>query len=356
LNLKRLIGLLALMTLASCGPAAKNPQTLDNKLGEAILINNVALMDSNHILTFDDLPLEGSLESSRRLWSGDHWPFNRGSINRRWNASSDDEIKRNSPTKDEFLEMSEEEVAKLSPSEKFDLFMGNYDYPLTKEVSSKLNPFAADWEGIGNGWTVASAFYEEPGPTILPNPDGIKIPFGSSDIKALLSYYYAFGPELPFAQFLGLRCTENTDCVNDLNAGSFHIAITNKIGIRKQYLFADIDPYQEVWNYPLHSYKSEVIDEKENVKDVTKGISKILAIKTKIYYVDRATSNSWTPVKETELQKVSNRIYQYELHLNERGEIIDGKWKYHDRPDFIWTMPAVNKFRGMFEGMQVLLR
>ncbi len=37
----------------------------------------------------------------------------------------------------------------------------------------------------------ASMYYEQPDPFVITNKDGIQIPFGSSDIKALLIYFVA---------------------------------------------------------------------------------------------------------------------------------------------------------------------
>ena len=74
----------------------------------------------------------------------------------------------------------------------------------------------------------------EPAPVTMTNPDGIKIPFGSADVKALLDYYYAFYTEGDTHQ-LGNRCSVPVwmgggNC-SDVNAGAFHIVVANQIGL-----------------------------------------------------------------------------------------------------------------------------
>lgn len=38
---------------------------------------------------------------------------------------------------------------------------------------------------------MAALEYAQPNPVVLTNADGIQIPFGASDVKALLTYYVA---------------------------------------------------------------------------------------------------------------------------------------------------------------------
>jgi hypothetical protein len=45
--------------------------------------------------------------------------------------------------------------------------------------------------GLCHGWAPASITYAEPKPITVTNADGITIPFGSSDIKAQLTYFAA---------------------------------------------------------------------------------------------------------------------------------------------------------------------
>lgn len=370
------IGMFALVTLGACGNAdhlpaqtavtPSTPTTTPTPSAPSpagpITITKVPLLDATHRTHFSELPLEATVEISKRLWSGDHWAFNKGIINRRWNTPTQEGFNTISPTKEELVLMSQEEIARLAPSEKYDLFMGNYDYPLKKQVTEKANPLAVYWEGIGNGWASASSNHDEPTPKLFINPDGLSIPFGSSDIKALLSYYYAFASTLPLSVHLGVRCLERQDtnadqdkCGDDLSPASFHIALTNKIGLRKESFLADLDRYHEVWNHPIQAYKSEVLGTGPASENAPADAKETIRIKTRISYVDESVGNSWDPIKGTYRQVTSGRIYHYDLHLNGSGEILGGEWKSNDHPDFIWVMPPVEVFEGYFANLVQLL-
>lgn len=45
------------------------------------------------------------------------------------------------------------------------------------------------WLTICLQWAPASMFFKQPNPVTITSPDGIKVPFGSSDVKALLIYF-----------------------------------------------------------------------------------------------------------------------------------------------------------------------
>ncbi len=341
----------SLLLLNACGSASDNPD-FDAKFAMPL--------DSGDT-KFSSLPLEASVETETKFWSGDHWPLRKGLINRRWASPWQDAFDTHSPTKTEISYMSEADIAQLAPSEKYDLLMGQYEYPLKKEVSSKANAIALNWEGIGNGWAAASANHDEPTPKVLTNPDGINIPFGTSDIKALLSYYYANFHTTSIPQ-LGTRCEDPygsdeaaAECNDDLTAASFHIALANRIGKNKRSIFADIDRYKDVWNHPIHSYKSEVMEENEPTSGAPAGTVKTLTIQTRISYPDKTNHNSWEPMKSSWHQSTVRRVYSYELHLNRDGNIIGSKWRSSDRPDFLWGMDKVNEFKGYLSELNKLV-
>ena len=76
------------------------------------------------------------------------------------------------PSKDQLLSMSQVQIADLSPAEKFDIFQGNFDYPMTKAFlgrkhsSRKMRNSSQDlyWEGYCNAWSAVSLHYSEPKP------------------------------------------------------------------------------------------------------------------------------------------------------------------------------------------------
>lgn len=341
------------LIIVGCGPAPDMPEYKSA---------TVELLDTKDEKVFYLLPSKGEVKNGEKYWSGDYWALNKGNINHRWNSPMLETWDYLSPTREELVMMLPEQVAQLSPAEKFDLYLGRYHYPLKEEVYTYADRNAADWEGICNGWAPASMNHNEPTPKTVTNPDGVVIQFGSSDIKALLSYYYAFIHRVQTTHQLGRRCPRsggwfnwNRDCQNDLNAGSFHIVLANKVGMRNESFMVDIERYKEVWNHPVLSFVSRVEGESEADEESVPGTTKVLKVRTKVTYVDESELNSWEPARGTANQKTVTREYTYFLYLNLKNEIIGGKWMSMDRPDFLWTMGPTKRFLGLIEGIKPLL-
>lgn len=345
--------LVSTLVLVGCGPAPDMPEYKSA---------TVQLLDTKDEKVFYLLPQKGEVKNGEKYWSGDYWALNKGNINYRWNSPFQETWDYSSPTREELVTMMPEQIAELSASEKLDIYLGRYDYPLKEEVYSYSNRNAADWEGICNGWAPASMNHNEPTPKTVINPDGVEVRFGSSDIKALLSYYYAFIHRVQDTHQLGRRCPRsngwfnwNADCQNDLDAGAFHIVLANKVGMKNESFMVDIERYKEVWNHPVLSYVSRIEGESEADSESIPGTTKYLKLRTKVTYVDESDANSWDPVRGTPNQKTVTREYTYLLYLNLKNEIIGGKWMSSDRPDFLWTMGPAPKFLGLIEGIKPLL-
>jgi hypothetical protein len=315
----------------------------------------------NHELSA--LPLEGSLpEGTTKAWSGDYWASKKGSINIRWNSPWKEGFDYRSPTREEVLAMTPEQIATLAPSEKYDLLTGRYDYPLKKSVARSASRMAPDWAGICHGWAPASLFHNEPTPKTVTNPDGVVIPFGSADIKALLSYFYAFYHKTGTDQ-MGLRCFFGSwmggarGCTDDLNAGAFHIVIANKLGLEKQGFLMDVDRFKEVWNQPVVGFKSTVLEDNLRPRGgAAERAVREVRIKTELFYVDESNP-TWEPVHGTKDQKIGRRDFQYRLELDVHGNIVGGDWESRERPDFLWNKPTATppEFSGTFSALPALL-
>ena len=309
---------------------------------------------------FSELPLKGTATFKNKFWSGDYWAMNKGSINYRWYAKRKVGFNLLSPNKEAAKRMTIPELAELSPSEKYDLFTGRYDYPLKNEVSRIADPRAESWEGICHGFSPASMNHSEPTPKLLRNPDGIEIPFGSTDIKALISFYYAFGFNAPDTYQVGRRCFQNNsrngnpDCEQDLNAGAFHVIIANKLGILGTGFVADFQRYKEVWNHPVSGFSSQVISEYAPGRNAASGTMKVIQIKTVLTYVDE-NGHNWQPVIGTTKQLSKTIEYRYEVELDRNGLIIGGEWLSKQRPDFLWAMKPPRKFEGLMWRLGELL-
>jgi len=308
------------------------------------------------------LPLEGTIQVGPRAWSGDYWSSKKGGINYRWNAQKKEGWDYKSPSKDAVKSMTLEQLATLAPTEKYDLFVGRYDYPLRKEAEGSASKLARDWAGICHGWAPASIFHNEPTPKVMTNPDGIQIPFGSGDIKALISYFYAFYHETDTDQ-VGLRCFFGSwlggmrACNNDLNAGAFHIVITNKLGLQKEGFMMDVDRFSEVWNQPVTGYKSVVLDYNlRPSKDAAKSAVREMRVATELFYVDESDP-TWETVHGTKNQVIAKKDLRYRLELDAQGKIVGGEWESEERPDFLWNRNRATEadFTGLLQDLPKLL-
>ncbi|MCM2350487.1 MAG: hypothetical protein NDI69_10735 [Bacteriovoracaceae bacterium] len=336
--------------LASSAEAAVNTPWRD--------FSNPSIMSSTFERSFEKLPLHGAPNDTQKLWANDYWPRKRGIINYRWNAKKPTGFDLVSPTKAEALRMSQAEIAALAPSEKLDLLNGNYDYPLVKEVDQRSSPYAPLWHGICNGWSPAAINHNEPLPKSLVNPDGIIVPFGSSDIKGLISYYYAYKHEVSSTHQMGKRCNLNfgPNCDDDLNAGAFHIVLTNKVGLEQSSFVADVEGNRQVWNHAVNEYVTTIVnDGLAPESDSASGTVKRVRVKTVMTFVLKMTENNWEPVLGTDSHVNEVRNYEYFLELDAAGRIIGGEWISNARPDFLWTMEKATNFDGMFVRLPELL-
>ena len=321
--------------------------------------SNPAILSSGFTNNIFSLPLEGAAQyTGPRFWSGPYWPHKQAGINYRWASPRRETFKYTSPSLKQLKKMSLNEKVALSPSEKYDILAGRYDYPLRAEVASKVSPTAQDWEGICHGWVLATLHHAEPKPKTLKNKDGISIPFGSSDIKALISYYYAESPEV--ADQVGLRCNFGTwtggavECDQDLNAGAFHIILTNKIGLEHEGFVMDVERYSEVWNQPIIAYRSREMGRFYPGRTAARGTQFEIRMQTEVFYINEAAP-SWNTLHGTNQQAMVYRVVQYRLEIDSYGNIIGGEWESEDRPDFIWQRKRETNFTGLLNLLPRLL-
>lgn len=327
-----------------------SPMTIDEAWDS---VSDPEIMSYFFIKDFNSLPLAGTVLPSEKYWSGDYWALKKGNINYRWYAKNKIGFSLNSPTKERARSMTIPQLAELSPTEKYDLYTGRYDYPLRNEVNGIADPSAESWEGICHGWSPASLNHNEPKSKLLRNPDGIEIPFGSTDIKALISYYYAYKYNPTDTHQMGRRCfkdpgmfrsPEERDCNNDLNAGAFHVILANRIGKDGKGFIADLNRYKEVWNHPITSYKSVIMSR------VANGVR----MKTTVTYV-AGNGIDWQPVLGTPKQEYKTADYEYIVELNSSGQVTGGEWISKQRPDFLWLVSRPREFTGTLSRLEDLL-
>ncbi len=290
----------------------------------------------------------------------------------------------------DIMSMSQAELDKLSPAEKYDVYkylLSEDDY-LSMELTHNVlhiqtNPFREYWEGICNGWTSASLEFEEPEPMTV-TAKGITLNFGSSDLKALLSYYHdaiTTNPKtqrLGWASFVGDRCetvfpeeawfikdgveyykevingeivTKKVpeNCV-DMNAGAFHLVIGNLIGLRNEGFTAEAVRDKEVWNQPVYEYDAKYKMSKKVRANATPGTQTQIKVNMimryandggRMFWVQDGSDDEfyawWEPTSGTSNYRHAEKNLEYYIDLDKEGNIIGGMWLSYDRPDFVWV-------------------
>jgi hypothetical protein len=319
--------------------------------------NDPSVFGSNYNYNFDNLNLNGSLAPEMIPWSDTYWPSFMSGIAHRWmsNNPNDFDYSPNSLKKLQSMEMKD--LMLLSPAEKYDIFMGRYDYPTVKSEWMRTSPQDAKWEGICHGWAPAALMYRQPSPVTLKNKDGISIPFGSSDVKALLSYFVAeYNEQQSSSVFVAERCNydlkanpkyENTSDCMDINAGSFHVIMSNQLGSGNPLGYViDRDRSIQVWNQPVFKYQSSVLGNRPPSPGAAPGTATEVEVVTILTY-GKETVPQW---EAHPTYPVSEKYY-YFLELDQNGNIIGGSHESWDRPDFQW-MNGITPFNGYFAQMQ----
>ncbi len=328
----------------------------------------------------------GRVSDAHMPWSDTWWPNNRGGIATRWQVSEAyPSIRLGSPAQNRarILAMRPDQVRLLSPAEKFDIASNNYNFPLTREVLERTNPGAPDWFGICNGWTSAALAHREPAPVEVTNRDGVRISFGSSDVKGVLAYFYAWTARGHTNQ-IGKKCTPTRafglgggDC-EDVHPAAFHVVIVNQIGFLDQPFGADVDgtaaddpefertgrrktplQYQhEVWNQPVFAYRTRILGEQEctanRCRDVARGTVRRVRVETLMSYADD-DHPVWQASLGTHEFFQETRRYEYWLEIDFRGNVVGGSWITAERPDYLYTARSV-PFTGAYQALNTIYR
>lgn len=254
-------------------------------------------INMQYVTNIDNIPLSGQ---GVEPWSATYWPIENGVISVRYNrnlSSNTIGVWDSSTNSWSSTYTLAESIGKYSqpsewnstpasqrqgyvdnvysPSEKYDLLLGDTSFGLTsylKWYSSQFensNGDCASWYGICHGWSPASYRYPKAiKPITLTAADGVtQVTFLPNDVYALTSMFWANASYT--TRFLGAECPYNdpsqiqsdpatglyTDpqC-NAINPGALVLALGNELGINK--LNAILDPAAdgEIWNQPIKSY------------------------------------------------------------------------------------------------------
>jgi len=260
-------------------------------------------------------------------------------------------------SEDEVKKAPSSQLALLSPAEKYDIWMGRYDYPLANSEWLRTHPTDAEWEGLCHGWAPAAGFYKEPQPMTIKTRDGVDLPFGSADIKALLTYFNAEYVHYN-AYFLSERCGVDLslypkrgeeDACRDMHAATLHLILTNQIAAN-EFFVVDVDRGYAVWNQPVFKYNYNSYSSRAPSATAAPGTTKEVRVYTTMYYARESTptwkAHTYDPV-------VYSKRYDYYLELDVNNTIIGGSWNSVERSDFAWKN-GLPPFSGYFKGLKQL--
>jgi len=267
---------------------------------------------------FRQLPTGGEVENFP--WSASYWPNRKGGIARRWQKTNTTIHLNRSRVRN----MSVDNIAKLSPAEKFEIYIGKYSFSLSKRERKKGYKFwKAGWLGLCHGWSAAAIREPLPGNfVVMTNPDGIRVKFYQDDIKALLTRAYAGGTEGDI--FIGSRSTDW-----DNNPGTIHLILTNMVGIYKKSFAIDRDKKKEIWNQPIHSYfykygEIQLFDRRTSwrASNRNKNTKFLTDVEMTITYVDEHSGARKNPRPN----KLRHLYLKYSLELDGNYNIIGGEY------------------------------
>ncbi|MFI5389774.1 MAG: hypothetical protein ACHQYQ_00320 [Bacteriovoracales bacterium] len=340
---------------------------------------NKLFFDYTDILTnafeIDEKPLK-TVKLIEEPWSGYFWSMSRGLLGNRY---ADRKFNREHSWEDRFEYVTEnpasdeDDIDSLSPSEKYELLIGNKNGNLTsfmwEEGKKEIAKYKKirDLSGLCHGLAMASMKYPWPQIAIkVKSADGkYRIKFYPEDIKALGIFLWS-GDNIP-SRRLGGRCElpspstdsigriKNPDC-RDPNPGAFHLALINRLGLQKKSLIMDSATDAEVWNYPIVGYKftffnPETSKQSSKIKNTmirladfkndkfsqfrSPGTEYIVGVETKVDYLTHGDPEQEDKDSRRDAKSIY-AIYRYDLELDVNGRIIGGEWYSNRNPDFLW--------------------
>lgn len=337
-----------------------------------------------------DVPTRG--EAARTPWADTNWPEQQGGLAWRWNDPAfvqarpgpGSRLPYTPPSEAHVRGMTRAELAKLSPAEKYDVFVGDFRYATTRYMLEGREDDTPWWAGICGGWSSAALEYPEPAPRDVTGPSGITVPFGSSDIKALLAYYHEtgfipglLGVEKLFdvgGDFEGAQrihaervMAVGDDCSNDEcehpTAAEFHAVVGNELGVRKRGFVVDVRADERTYYQPAFRYESRVVE--QGTADVSGAAARRVRFRTTLETASdiadvradeaRGTPPSWEPRLASGRNVTATHEYEYEIVVAEDGTVVSSRWLSTERPDSVFVRDVPAGFVGHLRGLTQIM-
>jgi hypothetical protein len=312
-------------------------------------MNDPRTIDEDAVMRFDGLPLRAELD--RVPWTDTYWPRNRGGITWRW--QDDESHTYRWWSRDEVLAATPEQIARLSPAEKYDVFVGAYDYPLAERERARNPASESGWTGYCHGWSTAAMAYDEPGPVTVTSVDGVEVRFGSSDVKALLTYFQGEVISSPYyvgvldfvvaRRGVGTTCSSenlrSSEC-HDVNPGALHVALANRIGLQGLGVVLEADPGYERWNQPTFAYDATVLHSRTPSPGASEEATEELVVVNDVSWTVEIDP-AWHALGAANGDHVETRRYLYTVELDAERQVVGGQWLLRTDDGAFWTMGAV---------------
>jgi len=277
----------------------------------------------------------------------------------------------------------------MSPSEKYDLYLGDTSFSLTNSIWQSLlehektakSQSIKDWEGICHGWSPAAVYMKRPLKkfTINSVDDKFSIPFYPDDIKALESLLWANSLIQDESIVEGIRCDTNgprtdygsgkvlrTRC-KGVNPGIWHLIVLGLIGEKHMGFVINKNNNIEIWNQPAAGFdfnyynpKTETTGRLEEVSIPVKSFDDrfasfrdpntayIVGVDMYFSYINE-TEPSHDETDAPSNDSVSKMHMKYQLELDAGYHVLGGEWASttdQDRryipnyPAFVWRFPS----------------
>lgn len=318
------------------------------------------------------------------IWAGSYWPIHKGLLGNRY---ADPEF----PKSKDYLEnytahlmrppelfIVSGNISRLSPSEKYDLLIGDTNWTLTKAMwargqkSIQQYGYVPTWTGICHGWSAAAHMgVKAPAQSVVVTDvtGQHTIEFYKQDIKALMSYLWAESSTDSIQA--GNRCRQedvlkdqyqrpmDASCL-DSNPMTWHLSVTNRIGLYQKSFVMDSTSGPEVWNFAVKGYdysyfNPRTFEPTHNVKAALEPVENMTTDKYKIFrsprtkYIVGIVMDAFIPslitpaVNEGRNDRSKSYNFVYDLELDENYTIIGGEWYSAARPDFIWSYGSTGR-------------
>ncbi len=330
------------------------------------------------------LPREG--EAEQIPWADDYWSYYNDSINHRWRGASNPSPAELYDLAFNSWQMPEGYMALRPRADRAATWDADYYNrlgPLATEVHSRrgnermTNGRDDDgdgevdecdsedcdgvefWWGVCHAWAPAAVMEPEPVNPVEHNGRT----FYPSDIKALMMIAY----DSTSAIMLGGRCNardverdENgratlAEC-QDVNAGAFHVVITNMLGVHRRAFDEDRTYDYQVWNQPIRSFRVTSLREGLTATEANQvlGITgdsysfngdavSFAEVRMDVRYITESHPSEQPTLPIIDRYTRTDR-YHYVLELDAEGNVIGGEWattSQSNHPDFLW-LPTRN--------------